>query len=156
MFPKAEKHRSLLGTLSQNPNAEPKASLLRSHHPQAPACVAGGSRAHRGWGQHVLPCCPAMLPGFLLTGSPSASTQGRAGGSSEISVYLQITLPPPFENSLLYAYFCIASYLPGRASALFAVRNPMYNQTFNGFFCCCFFILFLIEGKAPIGTTTAV
>lgn len=35
---------------------------------------------------------------------------------------------------------------------LFAVRNPMYNQTFNVvvfFFCVVFFILFLIEGKLP-------
>lgn len=130
MFPKAEKHRSLLGTLSQNPNAEPKASLLRSHHPQAPACVAGGSRAHRGWGQHVLPCCPAMLPGFLLTGSPSASTQGRAGGSSEISVYLQITLPPPLKTacftptSVLLRIFLVG-HLRSLLSAIQCTTRPL-------------------------------
>lgn len=41
---------------------------------------------------------------------------------NKITLYLQITLPspPPFKNKLLYAYSCVASDLPGKASALLA------------------------------------
>ena len=80
--------------------------------PSHPCLLAGG--LHRRHLQRFL--------GFLLTHGPSAKGAFSAGSASFQRDHSVLTdnSAPPFKNKLLYAYFCVASDLPGKASALLA------------------------------------
>lgn len=125
---------------TRSPKHLHRAPATRKH---LPAWLGGPEGAgHVGAGDST--SCPAAPRCFPASYSLAAHLQARRAGRAAAarSACTCSYLCPPLENSLLYAYFCIASYLPGRASALFAVRNPMYNQTFNVVFLCCLFFLF--------------
>lgn len=124
----AQKRCSFLQTLLQNPSVQLKASLWCSH-PMGLVRTMGTARPGMGTARPAKP--PLLLarglhcrylqhfPSFLLTPQPSAMGGFAAFFQQDHSVPTDDSAPP-FKSKLLYAYFCVASDLPDKASVLLA------------------------------------
>lgn len=85
---------------------------------------AGRDTGRAGW-PHPNDASHALCPSVGLCSISAAVFPAGSACTHRV-------LPPP-TNRLLDAYFCTASYPRDKASVLFAVCDPMYNQTLTGF-----------------------